>query len=135
MRASRTRHGPEESWSRARRHYLRAARRPGGAHLSAMRLVVDYARSRRFDHHFHAYALPDFLAVSTASTPADALTTPFLSISVDEGGFFELTLVSPESSGPVVPVRTPQTHLYQELDTGFAALGELLVAHFQGSSE
>lgn len=96
-----------------------------------MQLVVDYVQSRGYDRHYHAYPLAEFLAISTARTPEEALTTPFLSVSVGFGGVFELSLVAPASPGPVVPFRTPQAHLYQELDTSFSALSELLVAHSQ----
>ncbi len=99
-----------------------------------MQLVIQYARTKGYHRHFYAYALPEFLAVSTAHSPGDAFSTPFLTATVDEGGIFELALVSPASSGPVVPFRTHQARLFQELDSCFSTLADLLVAHAQEPS-
>jgi hypothetical protein len=118
---------PSASWQRAKRHYQRLARRTDLAHLAAMQLVIRHALGRGYDQHFNAYTLPEFLAISTARSPEQALTTPFLSVAVDRDGVFELALVSPSSKDPLFPFRATPTTLVHELDSALAALGDLLV--------
>jgi hypothetical protein len=124
---------PIDSWRLAESHYRRAARRPDLAYLADMRLVVEHARRRGYERHYYAYTLPEFLAISPARSPEEALTTPFLSVALDRGGVFELTLVAP-ATGLVIAFRVPRALLFHELDTSFASLGELLVSASQGEA-
>lgn len=121
---------PADSWARARRHYRHLSREPDRRHLAEMLLVIDHAHRRGLDEHYFAYTLPDFLAISPARSPEEALHTPFLSVAVDTVQVFDLTLVAP-AVGRVVSCRVPVSQLLHELDTSLTSLGELLVDHAQ----
>jgi hypothetical protein len=91
---------------------------------------VEHARKRGYADHYFAYALTEFLAVSSARLPEEALRTPFLSIAVDRERVFQLSLVAPVK-GLVIGFRVPRALLFHELDSSLASLGELLVSHVQ----